>query len=106
MRVNLSAVIRDLKGEVIKDGKNDLTLSTVCCGALLTPLPDETNLSADEKVRRFKLAVKLCDGGQQDLSSEEITMLKQLVGKVYPPLTVGRAFEILDPDAAASIKES
>jgi hypothetical protein len=101
MRVDLSAVIRGLKGEAIRDGKDDLVLGTVCCGALLTPFPDENGISIDEKVRRFKLSVRICNGGTQDLSSEDVTLLKQLVGKAYPPLTVGRVFEILDPESTS-----
>ena len=102
MKVDFSAVLLQLNGkDAIKDiDTKDCTLGGVACGALLAPFPDEANLDPKEKVRRFKLAMKASDGGEQELSVEDVGELKTLIGKAYPPLIVGRAFEILDPEAA------
>jgi len=99
MKVNLDTVILDIKREPVKNGNDDLTLNEVCCTALLSPYPDEQSLSAKEKVGRFKLAEKIVDGGEQDLSVDDVATLMKLIGKAYPPLTVGRCYEILDPGA-------
>lgn len=98
MKVNFDAVMKDLKGEPIKDGQEDFKLGSACCNALLAPYPDEQNLDSKDKVRRYKLALKVTAGGEQDLSVEEVADLKKLVGKAFPPLIVGRAFEVLDPE--------
>lgn len=99
MKIDLSTVICDLDGKPIKaaDAK-DFTVGMCACNALLTPdAKDET--SGEDKVKRFRLAERVYEGGEQDLSVEDIALLKQLIGKIYPPLTVGRAFEVLDPPA-------
>lgn len=97
MKIDLSAPIKDLANDFIKDGDKDLVLSAICCSALLTPDPKEGEVSPEEKIKRFRLATKIYDGGLQDLSAEDVAMLKKLIGRAFPPLVVGRAFDILDP---------
>jgi hypothetical protein len=98
MKVDFDTVLRDLKGTAIKDGDGEFTLGAASATALLSPYPDEQNLDPKDKVRRYKLATKIADGGEVDLSIEEIADLKKLIGKAFPPLVVGRAYEILDPE--------
>lgn len=99
MKVDFNYVIRDLKGEAVLDGKDEFTLKTVACNALLMPYPDEQQLSGTDKYRRFKLADKIssANGEDVDLSAEEVTDLKKLIAKAFSPLVVGRAFDKLDP---------
>ncbi len=104
MRIDLSTIITDLAGEAVKDGEKDLTLSTVCISALLTP--EQGEQPATEKVSRFHLAEKVYDSGEQDLSVDDVALLKKLIGKLYPPLVVGRAFAVLDPPPPKAVKES
>ncbi len=100
MKVNFDTVLVDLRGSPIKDsGSEDLTLSAVCCTVLLSPYPDEQNLGGKDKVRRYKLALKVSEGGEQEVSAEDISDLKALIAKGYAPLVVGRAYEILDPSS-------
>lgn len=101
MKVNFDIVIRDLKGIAIKDGDIDFRLSDVACTALLAPYPDEKDLDGKTKIRRFKLAEKIAgaNGAGVDLSVEDIADLKLLIGKAYAALIVGRAYQILDPEA-------
>ncbi len=98
MRINFDTVLLDLKGNPIKDGGNDdLTLSAACCASLLTGYPDEQGLSAKDKMRRYRVAQKISQGGEQDLSVEEIADVKMLISKFYAPMVVGPAYDILDP---------
>ena len=103
MQVNFDAPITDLKGVVLKDGENDVTLASVSCTALMASFPDEQNLDAKAKVRRFHLAEAAVDGGVQDLETEDVTELKKVLGKAFGPLVVGRAFEIIE--SASVVKE-
>jgi len=95
MKVNLSTLVTDPRGVPVKDGNEDLTVGNVCASALLTP--DGKDQEANEKVKRFKLAMRVVEGGEQDLSMEEIVLLKTLIGKHYAPLIVGRTYEVLEP---------
>ena len=98
MKIDFDTILRDLRGEPIKDGTGDFTLGMASCTALLSSYQDEQGLDPKDKVRRYKLATKVSDGGEVDLSVEEISDLKKLIGKAFPPLIVGRAYEILDPE--------
>lgn len=102
MRIDFSTVMCDIKGNPIKESTEenakDVTLSTISCTALLNSYPDEQNLPVVDKLRRYKLASKASDGGEQELSIEEVAELKKIIGKAFPPLMVGRAYEILDPN--------
>ncbi len=69
MKIDFSAVIKDLEGDVVKDGEKDATLGRVACTALLASYADEQNLAAEDKVRRFRLAEIAAKGGEQELRS-------------------------------------
>lgn len=81
-------------------GTEDMTLREVCLAALQANFDDEKNLSATEKVSRYSLATDIFKAKDSlDLASEEITLLKKLIGKGFTMLIVGQAYELLDPDS-------
>lgn len=79
--------------------ENVATLGGVCIGALLGVYADEQSLSGDEKFKRYKLAERISAGGEQDVSAEEVALLKKLIGKNWPPAVLGPAYEALERDA-------
>ncbi|KAF0102246.1 MAG: hypothetical protein FD144_2681 [Rhodospirillaceae bacterium] len=100
--IDFKKVLTDLTGAALKFDENgkDITLGSVCETALLAAFVDERDLSGEEKTRRALIAMRV-HAGEADLTVDEISLTKRLVGKLYPPLVVLRAWEILDP---ASIK--
>jgi len=105
MKVDFDSKITDLRGEALRgeDG-SDVTLASVSCTALLASYPDEQNLVPDAKVRRFRLAQQAIAGGEQDVKAEDVVELKNVLGKAYGPLVVGRAFDIIEPDGVTPLK--
>ena len=101
MKVDFSTVIRGLKGEALKDGTQDATIGSISCNALMAPYPDEQNLAGTEKLRRFKLACKISDGGEQELDVDDVAYLLRLIDKGFSTIVVGRCHEILDPPPTA-----
>ena len=98
MNINFDTEILDLANAPIINGDKHLDLATIATNALLTPqAAADQNVPTEEKVRRFRLAQKVTNGGTLDMSLEDLVLLKEIIGKAYPPLVVGRAFEILDP---------
>lgn len=95
MKKNLDKKITTLKGEDVPVNGEPSTVRQVVVDSLLAQMPNE-NPAANEKVDRYKLAVRLNDGGEQELSPEEIVLIKKLVGKNYGPLVVGQVFALLD----------
>lgn len=125
MKIDFNYQFKTLDGEVIrerpdeeivdKDGKKTtkkfppFTLRKVCENVLLAPNTDEAGepkeINGEEKAKRYDLAKRLYAGiGLVDLRAEEIALLKELIGKMYPTLTSGQAWEILDPHGAAEKK--
>ena len=79
--------------------KEDITLRSVCIGALTGSLGSDKAMGGDEKLKLFSLALRIQQQDQPDLSAEEVSLLKARIGKRYIVLIVGRAYGLLDPVA-------
>jgi hypothetical protein len=99
MKIDFSAVIKDLDGGAVKDGDKDATLGRVTCTALLASYADEQNLPAEDKVKRFRLAEIAARGSEQEMKVDDVALVKKLIGKAFAPLVVGRAYDIIEPPA-------
>lgn len=104
--IDFTAALLDMDGKPITepeagpDGQPHIveaTLGRVVCTALTAAFADEQNLSGEDKVKRFALGMKVRGNAAATLTSDEITLLKKLVGKGFSPLIVGRCWELLDP---------
>jgi hypothetical protein len=89
-----------LNGEILKERGNDgtettITLKSVCINALLAQYPNEKDLSGVEKFRRFDLARQI-NSGVEEMPVEDVSLLKDLVGKAFMPIVVGSAWELMD----------
>ena len=95
-------MVKNDNGEMEEKKYPPFTLRKACTNVLVMREVDEKGrpkqLTGKEKVERYELAKKIHHSkGLVDLTVEEIALLKELVGRIYPPITVGQAFEILDP---------
>ena len=103
MDINFDKILRDFDGAEIPmtAGGNDPTkLGYVCITALMASFPGEEQLPGTEKYKRYDLARKIHKGGTVNVPTEDVTLLKNLIGKAFAPLIVGSAYEILDPPPA------
>lgn len=100
MEINFSELILNLDGETIPDEKGEsTTLGKLAVGALLTVLPEHgqpEQISPVDKCRYGKLAQDIYASQTVDLKVEDIALLKDRIGKAYPPLAVMRAWDLLD----------
>jgi len=114
MKVDLNFKIKRLDGkdfvDMEPDGVNELgqpkfkegkalTLRKVCVDALMMIFPDEEKLAPQKKAERGWLALKIHNHPEPliELTAEEVTLCKDLIGKRYIPLIVALAWEMLDP---------
>ena len=103
MKINFNEPFVDLSNEPIIEktqiGKEtkDVTiiLKAICTTALLA-LQEKENLSGEEKVKRYELAKRIFAGGEINLKTEQIVLLKDLIGKSFTPIIVGQAFRMLE----------
>ncbi len=97
--------MKQVDGEMKEVTYPPFTLRKACTNVLVMREADgqgrPKELSGKDKVERYELAKKIHNSkGLVDLTVEEVALLKELVGRIYPPITVGQAFEILDPHSA------
>lgn len=95
MEINLDAVLTDRSGNALVGAdKTPITLGLISVIAIDTALQDSRDSSL--KYKMGKVANNLYKGGVQTLKSDEITILKDLIGKVHPPIVVAQAHELLE----------
>lgn len=135
MKIDFNYKFKTLEGKIIpersdeeiedKDGKKStkkhppFTLKISCVNVLLntdldqivcpqcgTQIKPPAEMTGEEKAKRFMLATKIYNGdGLVDIGTKDIELLKDLIAKNYPPLTVGQAWNILDPHEAEERKK-
>lgn len=106
MKIALNQKLKDFDGEVLiteklvgkETKKTPLTIAEVVINSLTANFGDEKDLTGDEKVKRFILAQKIHrkKDGTAEITIDEASMVKKLVGKAYGVLIVGQVFEILE----------
>jgi hypothetical protein len=102
MKLLLNSTFKTLEGKEIPenagnpDGKK-MTLKGVCAAALLSPQENDKNITGQEKAKRYLLAQEIHNSDESiDLESEDISLLKKLIGNMYTPLIVGQAYAMLE----------
>ena len=103
MKINVNGVIKNLKGEAVKDGTTteDLTVKTVCINSLLNQTNE--NIGGLDKYESYQVVKKLEAAGKDgkaDLKVEEIGALKELIQTFYNTLVVGQAIDALEGNDA------
>lgn len=102
MKRDLAAPILQIDGTEFP-GKSKHTLQTVCFTALTVPHDDDARLPTEEKIKLYKLAQRISQGGDVEFTSEELALLKARIAKVFVHVVViGRAFDLLDADAKST----
>ena len=99
MYVNIDQSFKNVDGTnlVDVDTKEVVKLKPVIVNALLGMFKDEEQLSGGEKLERWQLAIKINNAdGDIELSAEEISLIKLLIGKMFTTIIVGQAFEMLE----------
>jgi hypothetical protein len=133
MKIDFGYQFRKMNGDIIPERPNEtdpkdknkvtkkyppFTLKKLCVSVLLNAATEEIicprcknvlkkppDLAGDKKAKRFMLATKIHNGdGLVDISDDDVKLLKDLVAKDYPVLTVGQAWQILDPHEAEDNK--
>jgi hypothetical protein len=99
MKVTLSGSPVTLAGEPFKDetGK-PFEYKSAIENAILAPYQDEQNLSGEEKLKRWKLALRIHDS-EETFTSEEITLMKSLAAKAFTTPIAAQIWLLLEGEA-------
>lgn len=116
-KFNLNVELKNLEGKnlsIMSDPSKDedgndvpakeipLTAANAVVKALTADLPSNINDSADAKNTKYQIAKKVKDaevaGEDVSLKSEEVTIVKDAVGKLWGVMTVGAVIDILEAE--------
>ena len=96
MKIDFNVKFKTFDGQDIIMRDKPATLKDISVESLMSLLEEEKNLSGEEKLKRYELALKIKDGGIIDISVEDIALVKKLIGKMFTPLIVGQAWKNLE----------
>ena len=98
MKINVTQVLKNINGDDLiepneKGEVQPVLLRTVLVNALMIPVEKDTGV---QKVEKYSLAIDIQKNDEIEITAEQATMLKEVVGKPYGPVIVGPVFNLLD----------
>lgn len=101
MKVNLEAPILDLDGSPLEHPteKSPLTIRKAITDSLLIGRAND-NPDGAEKFRRWELARQIHGTNEINLTAEQASMVKKLVGEIWSPGVVGPVWEAIEKGEA------
>lgn len=97
MKINVTQVFKGFEKDIMyldEAEQKPRTLQFTIIEAVLTPKEKDTPQQKMDKYRIFQKIEKA--NKEIELTAEEITMIKQLIGESKPPLIVGQAWDMLE----------
>jgi len=99
VKIDFGQKIKNIDGTIAKEGgkeeDKDMTLGFICANALLANIPNE-NPSGLDKFKRWELAKKVIGNETVEVTAEDISMMKELVGKAFGVIVVGQTYQMLE----------
>jgi hypothetical protein len=96
MEILFNQAIVDLDGKELLDNQQIVNLRKVAINALIAPTKESRELSGEEKLRRWELALRVKDAPDPVvLSPEETTLIRKCIASAYATLVSGQAWKML-----------
>lgn len=102
MQIDFSTVLRALDGNPLREGNRDVTLGMVAVNCLLMNFPDEVKLSGEDKFKRGKLAERIYEKADVEITVEEAALMKMLIGKGGATWVVTQAYSAIEAARTAT----
>lgn len=98
MQFNLGQAFVDIEGKTIVDEQGvPFTIGSAAINSLLASFDDEKNLSGEDKLKRWELAMSIKNGSiPMEITVEDASLLKKLIAKAYSTMVVGQAWKMLE----------
>ena len=98
MNVDVTKNLITFDGQTMKDIVDgeavDATLRMAMVNAILSPVEKESGM---DKVKKYELAKRIHNAKDEvELSAEDISLIKERIGEVFPALIVGQVFDLLE----------
>ena len=98
MKIKFSHKFTDHTGKEMMNGAEVSTLKNISIDCLMYPTQTEfQSMGGSEKVKRHDLGVKILNNGDNaELTVEECSTLKRLIGERYLPVVVTQSWALID----------
>ena len=81
MKINFNVDLKNLEGETLENNGKKITLKGIACDSLLAGFPDESNLSGEEKAKRYELAKEITTPDGFINTSDQPIKIADYIGK-------------------------
>ncbi len=101
MNIDFTQVLKTIEGKDMVDQQTEqiVTLKSIAVNGLMGNIEGE-NPTGEEKLRRYELArdINTSFVNKDDLTmkTEDVALLKQLIGTMFATMVVGAAFPLLE----------
>lgn len=100
--VDFTAPLVGIDGKTLQQNPSDpkspvVTLGDIAVNALETQTMDDQKMTGLDKFKLDQLAHKIYKSKAAEISPDEMTSIKDRIGKIYPQVYVGAAWRLLDP---------
>ena len=96
MKIITTEVIKDFKGEPIKNEKGQEVTARDIISIVLNMEDNDHRLTAEKKNQAFQIGIKLWQDKEIDLTVEQAAFIKERVGYFYSPIIYGRICELIE----------
>lgn len=101
MKINFSTTLKDLRGKEIRDENGPArSYGDICAEVLVATDGNDKSATSAAKIARYKLALKIVNGGTVDVTSTEAAQIVDCLGRFCGPLIVGQIVPELEGEAA------
>lgn len=114
MKIKINASVLDYEGKEImapgKEGEKALTFFDVFINSLNGQTPNDAPLTAEKKNQIYQISKKIYSSSEPNFTPEQLTVIKERVGKSYAPMVYGKVCEVIDgtevPEITASEEQT
>ncbi len=114
MKIKINSIMKNVYGEPLKSQRKkaqtkkeieekkpqefeEMTLKDAIVNALLGEFEGE-KLTGENKLERYRLAMKIQEAKiEVDLVTDDVVLIKKLIGKSWSPLISGQAWIMIEP---------
>jgi len=93
---NFDANILDVSGKEILENGNPTPLKRIVVDALYSSAPDDVHINGEEKLKRALLAKKIFKGGDIEITTDDLIMIKKLCGERCSTLAYSQIHDVLE----------
>ena len=103
MKLDFNTLLLDPKGEEFSD---KATVGVAVYSAFMQPLPGDAQLPADKRLAQYRLLQKIGAGGEQEITVEEASEIKDRCAKILPLAAFGAVADILESAKVATLPQA